>query len=43
MKLLRLFFFTASLLTRVISEGRNETNGRCRGVFYWEPQCLPGG
>ena len=31
------------LLTRVISEGRNETNGRCRGVFYWEPQCLPGG
>jgi len=30
-------------LTRVINEARNETNGRCRGVFYWEPQCLPGG
>ena len=30
-------------LTRVISEARTETNGRCRGVFYWEPQCLPGG
>ncbi len=30
-------------LTRVIREARNETNGRCRGVFYWEPQCLPGG
>ena len=31
------------LLTRVIRESRGETNGRCRGVFYWEPQCLPGG
>ena len=30
-------------LTRVISEARSMTNGRCRGVFYWEPQCLPGG
>ncbi len=30
-------------LTRVVREARNETNGRCRGVFYWEPQCLPGG
>ena len=30
-------------LTRVIREARNETNGHCRGVFYWEPQCLPGG
>lgn len=30
-------------LTRVIREARNETNGRCRGVFYWEPQCTPGG
>ena len=30
-------------LTRVIREARTETNGRCRGVFYWEPQCLPGG
>lgn len=30
-------------LMRVVREARNETNGRCRGVFYWEPQCLPGG
>lgn len=30
-------------LTRVVTEARNETGGHCRGVFYWEPQCLPGG
>ncbi len=30
-------------LTRIIHEAQTETNGRCRGVFYWEPQCLPGG
>ena len=30
-------------LTRIIYEASHETNGRCRGVFYWEPQCLPGG
>ena len=30
-------------LTRVIREAQTDTNGRCRGVFYWEPQCLPGG
>ena len=30
-------------LARVVREARNNTNGRCRGVFYWEPQCLPGG
>ena len=30
-------------LSRVIHEARTETKGRCRGVFYWEPQCLPGG
>ncbi len=30
-------------LARVIHEARNETDGHCRGVFYWEPQCLPGG
>lgn len=30
-------------LTRVIKEARTMTNGHCRGVFYWEPQCLPGG
>ena len=30
-------------LARVIHEARTMTNGHCRGVFYWEPQCLPGG
>ena len=30
-------------LARVVREARSETNGHCRGVFYWEPQCLPGG
>ena len=30
-------------LSRVIREAQTETNGRCRGVFYWEPQCMPGG
>ena len=28
-------------LKRIIREARNECNGRCRGIFYWEPQCLP--
>ncbi len=31
------------LLTRVIHEARTMTDGHCKGVFYWEPQCLPGG
>ena len=31
------------LLSRVIREARYGTYGHCRGVFYWEPQCLPGG
>ena len=30
-------------LARVIREARHDTGGHCRGVFYWEPQCLPGG
>ena len=30
-------------LARIIREARLNTGGRCRGVFYWEPQCLPGG
>ena len=30
-------------LARVVREAQTETGGRCRGVFYWEPQCLPGG
>lgn len=29
-------------LARIIREARTETEGHCRGVFYWEPQCLPG-
>lgn len=28
-------------LARVIRESINETNGRCKGVFYWEPECKP--
>lgn len=28
-------------LARVIRESMNETGGRCKGVFYWEPQCRP--
>lgn len=28
-------------LARVIRESINETNGRCKGVFYWEPECRP--
>lgn len=30
-----------SQLARVIRESINETGGRCKGVFYWEPQCRP--
>ena len=30
-------------LTRIVREAQTETDGHCRGVFYWEPQCLPGG
>ena len=30
-------------LARIIREARNQTNGHCRGIFYWEPQTLPGG
>jgi len=30
-------------LRRIIHEAKTMTNGHCRGVFYWEPQCLPGG
>ena len=30
-------------LSRAIREARTQTDNRCRGVFYWEPQCLPGG
>ncbi len=28
-------------LARVIRESIKETGGRCKGVFYWEPECKP--
>ena len=28
-------------LARVIRESIHETDGRCKGVFYWEPECKP--
>ncbi len=28
-------------LSRLINESLTKTDGRCRGVFYWEPQCRP--
>lgn len=30
-----------ALLEQVIYRSRTETNGRCKGVFYWEPCCRP--
>ena len=30
-------------LQRIVHEAMTETEGHCRGVFYWEPQCTPGG
>ena len=30
-------------LSRVVREAHHDTDGHCRGVFYWEPQTLPGG
>lgn len=29
------------LLARVVREARTQTEGVCRGVFYWEPECRP--
>lgn len=29
-------------LARIIKESRENTGGRCKGVFYWEPECKPG-
>lgn len=29
------------LLSRIMKECRENTNGRCKGVFYWEPECRP--
>ena len=28
-------------LSRIIRESKENTNGRCKGVFYWEPECKP--
>lgn len=28
-------------LSRILEECRDNTNGRCKGVFYWEPECKP--
>ena len=28
-------------LARIIRECRQNTEGRCKGVFYWEPECKP--
>ena len=30
-------------LARIIREAKSQTDGHCRGVFYWEPQTIPGG
>lgn len=29
-------------LARLLSDCREKTSGRCKGVFYWEPECKPG-
>lgn len=29
-------------LTRIMKECQENTDGRCKGVFYWEPECRPG-
>ena len=29
-------------LARVIRESIHNTDGHCKGVFYWEPECKPG-
>lgn len=29
-------------LRRLIHECKGMTNGRCKGIFYWEPECRPG-
>ncbi|WP_300702045.1 glycosyl hydrolase 53 family protein [Bacteroides sp.] len=28
-------------LARILKECKEKTNGRCKGVFYWEPECRP--
>ena len=29
-------------MARIVDESLNGTSGRCKGVFYWEPECKPG-
>lgn len=29
------------LMTRILKECLEKTDGRCKGVFYWEPECKP--
>jgi arabinogalactan endo-1,4-beta-galactosidase len=29
------------LMSRLIKECQENTQGRCKGVFYWEPECRP--
>ena len=31
-----------ALLKQLLTAARSETGERCKGVFYWEPECLPG-
>ena len=28
-------------LARILKEAKENTNGKCKGVFYWEPECQP--
>lgn len=30
-----------AMMTRIMTECRDNTDGRCKGVFYWEPECRP--
>lgn len=30
-----------TLMTRLLKECLENTNSRCKGVFYWEPECRP--
>ena len=29
------------LMARILKECLEKTDGRCKGVFYWEPECKP--
>ena len=32
---------SAALMKRLLDGARNATDGACKGVFYWEPECKP--